>query len=564
MKKNNHLNRPYTVGMYLLDRLNELGIQHIFGVPGDYNLLFLDTILSHPNLKWIGNCNELNAAYAADGYARIHGISAVVTTLGVGELIALNGIAGAFAEQVPIVKITGTPHTSIVKQRLPVHHTLGDGDFQHFSNIYHEVTAAQAQLTPQNASHEIDRVLRICWIEKRPVQINLPTNISNCPIQKPSLPLLHNLPNSNKNTLKSALDTIIPIIQQAKKPIILADFEVGRFQVKHELYQLALTTGFPVATLSMGKGVFDETHPQFIGIYQGDLSVPYVQQQVDQADCILSIGVKLTDLITGGFSQGFSPENVVDIQPNMLKVKGKEFSSIKMKDVLIELEQRLQKQKRENTINIHSLHSRSIHQKSTKKKNSSLTQQYFWNRMSSFLQEKDVILADLGTAFYGASDLLLPSQAIFISQPLWGSIGYTLPALLGTQLADPKRRHILFIGDGGLQQTVQELSTICRQGLKPIIFLINNDGYTIERTIHGEKQSYNDIHQWKYRKIPGIFSAQHQVSHFHVKNTHKLEQVLLEISQESNRLIFVEIIMERNDVPEVLKRLAKKLEANNQ
>ncbi|MDZ3952460.1 alpha-keto acid decarboxylase family protein [Bacillus thuringiensis] len=542
--------------MYLLDRLHELGIRHIFGVPGDYNLLFLDAIVAHPHLEWIGNCNELNAAYAADGYARIHGISAIATTFGVGELSALNGIAGAFAEQVPIVKITGAPHTSVMEKKLAVHHSFGDGNFHRFSNIYHEVTATQTLLTAKNAAQEIDRVLQVCWTKKLPVQISLPTNISNYPIQKPSHPLLHTIPKNKNDSLQNAINTIIPLIQKAQRPIILADFEVERFQVKSELSQLAIKTGFPVATLSMGKGIFDETHPQFIGIYQGSLSMPYVQQRVDQSDCILSIGVRLSDLITGGFSHGFSPENVIDIQPTKIKVSNTEFSSIEIREALIALTNSLQKQEMTDTINIRALSPQSTNQK---KKNSPLTQQYFWNRINTFLQEKDVILADLGTSYYGASDLLLPSQTTFIGQPLWGAIGYTLPALLGAQLANPQRRHILFIGDGAFQQTVQELSTIYKQELTPIIFLINNDGYTIERAIHGERQLYNDIQRWNYRKISELFSPKQHILHFQVKSTQKLERVLAQITPYSDKLFFIEVIMGKDDVPAVLGNLAKKL-----
>lgn len=145
-----HLKTQYTVSTYLLDRLSELGIEHIFGVPGDYNLAFLDDVVAHEKLEWVGNCNELNAAYLADGYARIKGIAALITTFGVGELSAINGVAGSYAENVPVIKITGTPPTTVMENGALVHHTLGDGKFDHFSNMYREITVAQTNLTPEH------------------------------------------------------------------------------------------------------------------------------------------------------------------------------------------------------------------------------------------------------------------------------------------------------------------------------------------------------------------------------------------------------------------------------
>ncbi|EEK78902.1 Indolepyruvate decarboxylase [Bacillus cereus R309803] len=310
-----HLKTQYTVSTYLLDRLSELGIEHIFGVPGDYNLAFLDDVLAHGNVEWIGNCNELNAAYAADGYARIKGIASLITTFGVGELSAMNGIAGSYAENVPVIKITGTPTTKVMEKGALVHHTLGDGKFDHFSNMYREITVAQTNLTAEHAAEEIDRVLRACWNEKRPVHINLPIDVYNKPINKPTEPIIKKPILSNKEALNKMLLHAISKINSAKKPVILADFEVNRFHAEIDLLHFVEKTGLPIATLSMGKGIFPEKHPQFIGVYTGDVSSPYLRKRIDESDCIISIGVKLTDTITGGFTQGFTKEQVIEIHP---------------------------------------------------------------------------------------------------------------------------------------------------------------------------------------------------------------------------------------------------------
>ncbi len=331
----------YTVGNYLLDRLSELGIRHMFGVPGDYNLAFLDDVINYEGMNWVGNRNELNAAYAADGYARINGFAALATTFGVGELSAINGIAGSYAEHVPVVKISGAPTTKVMDNGLYVHHTLGDGKFDHFSRMFQEVTVAQTLLTQENAAQEIDRVLLACLTEKRPVHITLPIDVYNKPANKPESPLHEEIATSNHEVLSLMLSELTPMIDDATQPVILAGYEVNRYENREELLEFANKTSIPVTILSGGKGAFNEKHPQFIGVYNGELSAPYLQQRVDEADCIIQIGAKPTDSTTGGFSYDFSKKNVIQITPFSVNATNKKYAPITMKDALVALSDKI-------------------------------------------------------------------------------------------------------------------------------------------------------------------------------------------------------------------------------
>jgi TPP-dependent 2-oxoacid decarboxylase len=123
------------IGEYLLARLSEMGVRHMFGVPGDFNLWFLEQTIREGSINFIGCCNELNAAYAADGYSRLAGISALATTYGVGELASLSAVAGAYAERVPIVCITGAPPLPAMQQRALLHHTLADGNYENMLKL---------------------------------------------------------------------------------------------------------------------------------------------------------------------------------------------------------------------------------------------------------------------------------------------------------------------------------------------------------------------------------------------------------------------------------------------
>ncbi len=418
-------------------------------------------------------------------------------------------------------------------------------------------------ITSEHAAEEIDRVLRACWNEKRPVHINLPIDVYNKPINKPTEPILHKPILSNKEALDKMLLHATSKINSAKKPVILADFEVNRFHAEEYLHQFVEKTGFPIATLSMGKGIFPEQHPQFIGIYTGDVSSPYLRKRIDESDCIISIGVKLTDTITGGFTQGFTKVQVIEIHPYTVKIIDKTYGPVVVKDVLQQLSDLIE-HRIEETLEIKPFISESLSMtEEFNPKAQMVTQKRFWQQIYHFLQENDVLIAEQGTPFFGSAIIPLPNNTTYVAQPLWGSIGYTLPALLGTQLADLSRRNILIIGDGSFQLTVQELSTILRQNLKPIIFLINNNGYTVERAIHGQNQPYNDIQMWDYTKLANVFGSEEKSLTFKVENETELEEVLTKISIDNNQFTFVEVVMSQGDQPELLAKLWKRFGKQN-
>ncbi len=553
--------KKITVGNYLIKRLKELGIKDIFGVPGDYNLLFLDQIDDTKDINWIGNCNELNAAYAADGYARINGIGAVVTTFGVGELSAINGIAGSFAEHVPVVKIVGMPSTEVMKNKKLVHHTLGEGIFNNFSEAFKQVTIDTEIINTDNAAAQIDSVLCKCFLEKRPVYIGLPINVSGIEISDIDTPLHLSKFESDRENLESFIETALNKIKSSKSPIILADFEVNRYKLNKELLNFVEKSGLPIASLGMGKGVINETHPQFIGTYNGTLSNDYIKNIVKDCDCFILVGVKLTDSITAGFSyiHDLNQIDIIDIHPFNSNIDNKTFDNVYMKDVLDKLSSNISSRRfkkeyyKGEVVPANELTSSEV-----------LTQKAFFDKINNFIRPNDVILAEQGTSFFGACTLNLKENCSFIGQPLWGSIGYTLGALLGTQIADKTRRNILLIGDGSFQLTAQELSTMLWNDLKPIIFVINNDGYTVERYIHGPNRHYNDINMWDYKALPKVFNGESKSTIFKVTNAKELDESLGKINTITDKLIFVEIVMGKMDAPKLLQDLSNRFSSQNQ
>lgn len=541
-----------TIGEYLLARLAEMGVHHMFGVPGDFNLWFLEQTITNSRITFVGCCNELNAAYAADGCSRLAGISALATTYGVGELASLSGVAGAYAERVPIVCITGAPPLHATRERALVHHSMADGNFDNMMNCYREFTVAQARIEPSTAREEIDRVLRICWLEKRPVYLQLPSDVAGVLTAPITTPLNLDPPASDPRQFDRAIFRISERLSQAKRPTILIDADTDRFGLTELIVMLGEANNIPIAYLITAKSAVSDTHPQLVGMYRGAGSSPIVRETVENSDCLICVGTRFTDVASGLFSHTLNPKSIIDLQPFSVKVSGEFFSAVGATELLTEL-----LAKRRTAVNLPSRALRDHALQAEFETDGALSQDIFWRHIAEYLRPEDVVLSDTGTSLFASANLTLPEDASFIGQPIWGAIGYALPATLGTCLAAPGRRQLLFIGDGGFQMTAQELSTILRLDLKPIIFLVNNDGYTIERLIYGEESSYNDINPWRYSRLPEVLDTNDRAA-THIVRTEAELRTALHAAEDSSKLHFIELILPRMDAPEPLVRFAKK------
>ena len=459
-----------------------------------------------------------NPGYAADGYARVKGISAMVTTFGVGELSAVNAIAGAYSEFVPIVHIVGTPSTVSQKNGMLLHHTLGNGDFNVFANMSREISCAVAKLEdPRTAPGMIDHALQQCWQQSRPVYIALPTDMVQKKVEGARLksPIDLQVPANNAEKEDYVVDVVLKYLHQAKNPIILVDACAARHKVLREVDELARKSNLPIFVAPMGKGAVDETLPNYGGVYAGDGSNEGVRERVEGSDLILTIGSIKSDFNTAGFSYRISQLSTIDFHSHQMIVRFSEYPGVHMKGVLRKVIDRMETRQIsvEAGPKVDNAIAKSEQDISGEK---IITHAWFWPRVGQWLQEKDIIITETGTANFGIWETKFPRGVTALSQVLWGSIGYSVGACQGASLAAKEmaegRRTILFVGDGSFQLTCQEVSTMIRHGLKPVIFVICNEGYTIERCIHGMKESYNDIQEWKNRDILGVFGATDQTA----------------------------------------------------
>jgi indolepyruvate decarboxylase len=540
----------YSVGDYLLDRLAELGVSEIFGVPGDYNLAFLDHIVAHPIIRWVGSVNELNAGYAADGYGRLRGMSAVVTTFGVGELSAANAIAGSYAEHVPVVHIVGGPSKDAQATRRALHHSLGDGDFEHFFRISREITCAQANLMPATARREIDRVLSEVREQKRPGYLLLSTDVARFPTEPPDAPL----PRYGGGTSPRALSLFVEAATElvgGRQLTVLADLLVHRLQAVKELEALLAADVVPHATLMWGKSLLDESSPNFLGIYAGAASADRVRTAIEDAPVLVTAGVVFTDMVSGFFSQRIDPARTIDVGQYQSTVAGEVFAPLEMGAALEALATILT---RRGIASPPVASPPAEPPPPAPARDQPLTQQMVWDRLCAALTPGNVVLADQGTSFYGMADHRLPYGVTFIGQPLWGSIGYTLPAAVGAAVAHPDRRTVLLIGDGAAQLTVQEIGVFSREGLSPVIVVVNNDGYTVERAIHGKTAPYNDIVSWKWTDVPNALGVADHLA-FRAQTYGELDDAFTAAAEHQDRMVFVEVVLPRLEIPHLLGQL---------
>ncbi|BAL86942.1 putative indolepyruvate decarboxylase [Actinoplanes missouriensis 431] len=579
------LDGTVTVAEYLGLRLRHAGVEHLFGVPGDFNLNLLDGLAFVEGLRWVGSPNELGAGYAADAYARRRGLSALFTTYGVGELSAINAVAGSAAEDSPVVHVVGSPRTTTVAGGALVHHTIADGDFRHFARAYAEVTVAQAMVTATDAGAQIDRVLLAALTHRKPVYLSIPQDLALHRI--PAAPLREPLtPASDPAAVERFRTAVRDLLTPAVRPIMLVGQLVSRYGLSTLVTDMTTRSGIPVAAQLSAKGVIDESVEGNLGLYAGSMLDGPAASLIDSADVVLHLGTALTAELTGFFTHRRPDARTVQLLSTAALVGTTRFDNVLFPDAMTTLAEVLTTfpaparlaaptTRAEPTglaasitppapsaVDLTASTATDLTAPTAgdiSEMSRVLTQDAFWAGMQAWLPAGHALVADTGTSYWGALALRLPGDTVFLGQPIWNSIGWALPAVLGQGLADPDRRPVLVIGDGAAQMTIQELSTIVAAGLRPIILLLNNRGYTIERALQSPNAGYNDVADWNWRAVVAAFAGP-DTDYHHAATGTELAKALTAAS-ESNRPVFIEVELDAFDTPPLLRRLAERATA---
>ncbi|XP_027191883.1 pyruvate decarboxylase 1-like [Cicer arietinum] len=550
-----------TLGNHLARRLVEIGINDVFGVPGYFNLALLDYLVAEPKLNLIGCCNELNAGYATDGYARGKGVGACVVTFNVGGLSIINAIAGAYSEDLPIICIVGAPNSNDFGSNKILHHTIGLPDFSQELRCFEPVTCHQAVINHlEDAREKIDTAIAISLRESKPVYISIACNLST--IAHPSF-IHHSIPIyltprvTNEQSLEFGVEAAAKILNKAIKPVMIGGSMMRKSKACDTFMDMADASGYAIAILPSAKGMVSENHPNFIGTYWGVASSSFCSEIVESSDAYLLAGPFFNDVTTMGYTLLIKKEKSITVFPNRVVIgNGPTFDFISMKDFFKALSKRLQR----NTTSIQNYRrifvpdGLPIHSKTK----DPLRINVLYHHIQNMLSCDNAVIAECGDAWFNTQKLKLPQGCGFEAQLQYASLGWSIGATLGYAKANPHKRVITCIGDGGFQMTAQEISTMLRCGLNAIIFLINNGGYTTEAEIH--EGPYNVIKNWNYAGL--VETIDNGEGKCWTAKVHCEEELIEAISitmEKKNCLCFIEVMSHKDDTSKELLKMGNKL-----
>jgi indolepyruvate decarboxylase len=541
-----------SIGDYLIQRLCDYGIEDLFGIPGDYVLSFYSELERSP-INVVGCTREDCAGFAADAYARINGMGALCVTYCVGGLSVCNSIAGAYAEKSPVVVITGSPGLSERKGGALLHHMVRD--FRTQLEVFEKFTIAGTELNdPLTAFAEIDRVLDACDRFKRPVYIELPRDMVHV-----VPPVAHGYSGPphviNEEATAEAIRETVERLAVADKPIIVAGVEIHRFGLQDELLKLAEATRIPIATTMLGKSVFSERHPLFVGLYEGAIGDEAVTEFVEESDLILMFGAFLSDINLGIYTAKIDPNRCVYVTSETLRISHHHYHDVDFESFLSGLNEAGVRTAR-RTIPKKLRQSTPQDESQSDDGDAPLRTSRMMLPLNRLIDGDTIVIADVGDSLFAATELTIHERSEFLSPAYYASMGFSIPAALGAATARPDHRIIVLVGDGAFQMTGQELSTLIRDGHNPIVILLDNHGYGTERYLHEGDWKYNEIHPWNYGALLKVYGR--GKSHY-VETEAEYEQALTAAWEDPDQPHLIQAKLMENDASETLKKLAARI-----
>ncbi|MCK9622308.1 MAG: thiamine pyrophosphate-binding protein [Methylobacter sp.] len=537
-----------TIGQYLLKRLYDAGVKHIFGVPGDYVLGFYDLMVKSP-IQHIGTTREDTAAFAADGYARCVGMGALAVTYGVGALNTVNAIAGAYAESSPVVVISGAPG---VREQLDdplIHHRFGPFSFQR--EIFERITCATVVLNdPVIAFRQIDRAIETARRLCKPVYIEIPRDL----VMAEGYPIPAETAEpfaSDQTALSEAVAEATELLAKSVSPMIIAGIELHRRGLQGALVELVERARLPVVATLSGKSVIAERHPAYLGIYEGAMSSENARYIVEQSDLLLMLGVTLNDVDTGIYTAKLDPHHMIRAALDEVVISAHHYPHVALADFLSALV-RAVKTRSEGFPSTPA----ALQAKGFPEPNRPMTIARLVERLNQALSPEMIVVCDVGDCLFAAIDLQVHEQSEFFASSFYATMGFAMPAALGAQIARPDHRVLILVGDGAFQMTGTELSTFARHGLNPIVVVFNNCGYSTERGIL--EGPFNDISCWRFDRLGEVFGP---LNGYDAATEEAFEEALMNSLNNRTMPSIINVHLSIDDASSAMKRLAEHLKS---
>ena len=533
-----------SIGHYLIRRLSDYGIRHVFGLPGDYVLAFY-SMLEHSPLGLVNCTREDCAGFAADAYARVNGMGAVCVTYGVGGLSLANSIAGASAEKSPVILISGAPGIAERANNPRLHHRVREWRTQ--LEVFDKICLASREIVdPATAFRDIDQLLDMAHRHKGPVYLELPRDMVSV---VPDQIRAYHRPErrSNADALAEAVREAGDRIAAARRPIIIAGVELHRFGLQADVVALAEASGIPVAATMLAKSVVSEVHPLYVGLYEGAMGRREVTEFVEDSDCLILLGTILTDIDLGIFTAKLDAARTIFANSEELRISHHHFHDVLLEDFI----RGLAAAGPRGTPRPLPPGPAAAAGPFTLVPDAPITTTRLVRRLDQALDDKTIVIADVGDALFASSDLVIRGQTEYIAPAYYTSMGFAVPAALGAQTARPDLKIVAIVGDGAFQMTGMELSTIVRRGLPVTVIVLDNEGYGTERLIH--EGSFNDINPWRYEILPQVLGGG---TGYDVRTEGEFDAALVAALADTSGMSLIRVRLDRDDRSVTLDRLA--------
>ena len=546
------------LGDFLVAYLNRAGVTHIFGLPGDLVLGLFHRFGADRGLDIITLSHEPAVGFAADGYARsTRKLGVVCVTYGAGGHNVLNPIAGAYAEQVPLLVVSGGPGEAEAKVA-GVHHQVRDVEAQ--CRIFTEVTcSARIIQHPERAADEIHETVSRIHAEHRPGYLEIHRDMVDVPIPVPKEIRAWDgrfpRPGSNRRKLREAVADTTARLKKAKKPMLIGGVELFRAEAERQFLRLAERLQVPVVTTVLAKGVFPMDHPLHMGIHVGPFSHPKIQQRVRGADLVLALGTQLTDINLGAARPQVAREKSVWAVSNRVNISYHQYTDVTLEDFVGDLAKERLKPFREKVTYFDNL-------RRTGKRPRDLRVNDLLVEVNEFLSGHPGynVFAESGDMLFGGLELRLHGGGLYFAQGYYASMGFGVPAAMGAQIGTGVRPLVLS-GDGAFQMTGAEISHAPKRGLSPIVVLVNNGGWGIFRPVT-PRQDLLEIPNWPYADLAQEWGG----VGFRVQRPGELRDAL-RAAHEVKDFVVIECLVPRDDLSPVSRRYirasARKAEARS-
>lgn len=567
-------NKPFTVADYLLTRLKQLNVTEVFQIPGDYVKHFTQTLENFDGVSAVGAINELDAAYAADAYGRTRGLGAVSLQYGVSTFIALNAIGGAYVERSPVIVISATPGADArqITRMYDVLYHHSTGNLAADQEVYEQVTVASETLnTSAGAGEKIDRLIIAALTYKRPVFIECYKEVWGEPCLPPSgKPLEPMIIKSEPLALVNAVNTAWAQITAAQQPMIFAGVEVLRHGLSGLLQELIDVSGFLYTTTSLGKTVLDEGGNKFIGTYSDQASIESVRNLVASSDCFLTLGTIITDDYLWFIENKYA--NMVLATTELVRVGYFIYENVTMEDFMKALIDRFKTHGKPYPLDVTAPPQPAYPEPWLSNSDpvfadqpDILTYNRFFQHTMKFLTDKNMLkdivwTFGISSAMYVATNAYGLPQNSFLSSAAWQIIGYETGATTGAQLGSGKRAWAV-AGDGGFMTVCQSLSTLARNKLNAVVFVMSNQVYAIEQVYvnmdafkpgpEHKFDTFDLLPQWDYLALAKAFGAEG----FRVTTITELQELLYVLADIKDKPALVEVVIPQKDLPGQMRRL---------